>query len=352
MAAKKYQTLDGLRGIAALAVVFYHMPQPFHRAASTGYLAVDLFFLMSGFVIAAAYEQKLAEGWSVRSFMLVRLKRLWPLYALGVAVGVVCFEAVRMVRPDASFAFPHMPLAQAIVLSLLFVPQLVAYGGPAFPFNSASWSLSVELFGNLGYGAFARFLHTRLLVLVTALGFCGIVIVSVKSHGLDAGVSAGHVLPGYLRFLFSFPLGVLLFRLHAAGKLPAIALPAWMPLTATAAALVGFGQSGAIGDVLTVAVLFPAVLAASLSQSNGRRSAGILAWAGAVSYPLYILHPPLVQTLVVLMRGNILPGVLFAFAAAIVLIAAAAERWFDRPLQSWFKRLARPRRAVPASLGG
>jgi peptidoglycan/LPS O-acetylase OafA/YrhL len=145
---------------------------------------------------------------------------------------------------------------------------------------------------------------------------------------------------------------VLLFRLHAAGKLPAIALPAWMPLTATAAALVGFGRAGAIWDVLTVAVLFPAVLAASLSQSNGRRSAGILAWAGAVSYPLYILHPPLVQTLAVLMRGNILPGALFAFAAAIVLIAAAAERWFDRPLQSWFKRLAGPRRAVPASLGG
>lgn len=351
MTSRKYHALDGLRGIAALAVMLYHMPQPFHRIAAGGYLAVDLFFLMSGFVVAAAYEQRLVEGWSVPRFMLVRLKRLWPLYALGVALGVACFEAVRVVQPQAHFAFPHMSLAQAVVLSLFFVPQLSAYGGPAFPFNSASWSLSVELFGNLGYGVFARFLHTRLLVLVTCLGMCGIIIVAVKSNGLDAGVSAGSVLPGYMRFLFSFPLGVLLFRWHAAEKLPALVLPAWVPLGVASVALVGFGQAGAIRDVLIVVVLFPAALLTSLSATAEVRSANIFTLAGAISYPLYILHPPLIQTLTVSMRGNVPLTALVTCGIAVVLLAAAVERWFDRPVQDWFKRGARVRAAVPAPLG-
>jgi peptidoglycan/LPS O-acetylase OafA/YrhL len=350
MAAKKYPTLDGLRGIAAMAVVLYHMPQPLHRAASGGYLAVDLFFLMSGFVIAAAYEQRLAHGWSAREFMIVRLKRLWPLYALGVAVGAACFAAVRDLRPSEAFAFPHMPMAEAIVLSVLFVPQLIAYGGPAFPFNSASWSLSVELFGNLGYGAVARFLSTRTLVAATAIGLAGLVVVALNARSLDVGVSAGHVLPGYVRFLFSFPLGLLLYRLHAAGKLPEISLPAWLPLSLTALALVGFGHVSAVRDVLIVAFVFPAVLVASLSRSVPMRMTGILAWAGAVSYPLYILHPPLVELIAGLSSGSAAPGVLLVCTVAIVLLAAAAERWFDRPIQNWFKRAARPR-PMPASLG-
>ena len=351
MAAKKYQTLDGLRGIAALAVVFYHMPPPLHRVATHGYLAVDLFFLMSGFVVAAAYEQRLVEGWSVSKFLLVRLKRLWPLYALGVAVGVACFAFIRILRPEAHFAFPPMSLASAVILSLFFAPQLIAYGGPAFPFNSASWSLSVELVGNLAYGALVRFIHNRLLVVVICLGLCGLAIIALKSNSLDAGVTAGHVLPGYLRFLFSFPLGVLLFRWHSAGTLPALRAPAWLPLVVTTVALVGLTNASALADVLVVAILFPVILCASLSENLPAGSAKLLAWAGALSYPLYILHPPLIQFVVVLMRGSVPSVVLALLLIALVAAAALAEKYFDGPLQKWLQCNRVARQAVSASAG-
>src|ERR1700761_1914630 len=100
MAGRKFETLDGLRGIAALAVVLYHLPLPLHALAPRGYLAVDLFFLMSGFVVAAAYEERLLSGLSTAAFALVRLKRLWPLYGLGVVLGVFTFSLVRAFRPE------------------------------------------------------------------------------------------------------------------------------------------------------------------------------------------------------------------------------------------------------------
>jgi peptidoglycan/LPS O-acetylase OafA/YrhL len=325
------------------------MPSHF-VARPGGYLAVDLFFLMSGFVIAAAYEQRLVDGWSVSAFMAVRLKRLWPLYALGVVAGVACFEVVRLLKPEASFAFPHMSLMQAAVMSLLFAPQMIAYGGPAFPFNSASWSLSVEVFGNLCYAAVVRFLRTGLLFAITGVGLVGVAIVAMRARGLDTGVSAGHIASGYFRFLFSFPLGLLLYRLHAAGKLPAVSVPAWLPMIVNAADLVGFGPAGGVRDLLIVALLFPAVLVASLSDSFSTRTTKTLAWAGAVSYPLYILHPPLVQMIAVLAPAKASPGVVIVLGGVLVLAAAAAERWFDRPIQNWFKRAAQSRSAAAASL--
>lgn len=334
MAAHKFETLDGLRGVAALAVVLYHLPG--HGAvAAGGYLAVDLFFLMSGFVVAAAYEARLRGGWGAGEFLLVRLKRLWPLYALGVALGVGCFLAIRWAEPEAAFAFPPMSVAAAALLSLLFVPQVAPYGGPAFPFNSASWSLSVELVGNAGYALLARNLSSRLLALSSAIGFAGLALLWWRTGGLDAGVSPGNIAGGYLRFLFSFPLGVLIYRLHATQGLPKLALPAWLPLALAALAFAGWPGS----DLVIVALVFPAILVLSLSDAVPPRLARFFAWAGAVSYPLYILHPPLIELLQRLPRGwwDI------AFVVPIVLLAALAERWFDRPIQAALHRFVQRR---------
>jgi peptidoglycan/LPS O-acetylase OafA/YrhL len=345
MAARKFETLDGLRGVAALAVVFFHFPGPLRAISGGGYLAVDLFFLMSGFVIAAAYEQRLLDGWRTGDFLMVRLRRLWPLYALGVALGVACFLGVRWARPDAAFALPPMPMAVAALLSLFFVPQVAFYGGPAFPFNLASWSLSVELAGNAVYALLVRSLTLRVLVLLSAIGFAGLTVLWLRTGGLDAGVSPGNIEGGYVRFLFSFPLGVLMYRLHAAGRLPKLSAPAWLPLVLTAFAFIGWHGA----DLLIVAVVFPAILMMSLSHEVSPRAGRVLAWAGAVSYPLYILHPPLIQLWQFLPRG----AGDFAFVVGIIALAAIAERWFDRPLQRALHRLVQrpPRERAVAGRG-
>ncbi|MEJ1970367.1 MAG: acyltransferase [Rhizomicrobium sp.] len=331
MAGRKFEMLDGLRGVAALAVLLYHLPHPLHRLAPHGYLAVDLFFLMSGFVVAGAYEERLRSGGlTAGAFLLVRLKRLWPLYALGLVLGVAMFLALRWLRPDAGFAFPAMPVAVAALLSLLFLPQFAAYGGPAFPFNSAAWSLSVELAGNLAYAVLARRLRTGLLAILCLTGLGGLILIAARTGGLDVGVAPTSLAGGYVRFLFSFPLGVLLWRLHAAGKLPLFRVPPLLLLAAAGAAF-----AGALPDTVAVALLFPLLAIAARCPVTSPGLARGFAWAGAVSYPLYVLHRPLVDALYVL-DGRIF-GALAVLAGAVAA-AAAAERWFDRPIRSLIRQ--------------
>jgi peptidoglycan/LPS O-acetylase OafA/YrhL len=278
---------------------------------------------------------------------MVRLRRLWPLYALGVVLGVVCFLAIRWTRPEEPFVMPPMPMAVAVLLSLFFVPQVTFYGGPAFPFNLASWSLSVELAGNAVYAFLARSLTTRMVAVLSVIGLAGLSVMWLRTGDLNAGVSPGNIAGGYVRFLFSFPLGVLIYRLHAAGRLPKLSTSAWLPLALTAFAFVGWRGA----DLIIVAVVFPAILMMSLSHEVSPRAGRVLAWAGAVSYPLYILHPPLIQLWQFLPRG----AGDFAFVVGIIALAAVAERWFDRPLQRALHRLVQrpPReRAVAGHSAG
>lgn len=93
----KYQTLDGIRGIAALMIVLHHTGYyfsglPFARS----YLAVDLFFVLSGFVIAEAYSTRLKDGLSCFEFMRIRIIRLYPLYLLGTLLGIIHIAGVMM----------------------------------------------------------------------------------------------------------------------------------------------------------------------------------------------------------------------------------------------------------------
>ncbi|HEY4939929.1 MAG TPA: acyltransferase [Rhizomicrobium sp.] len=335
MAARKFATLDALRGVAALAVVLFHLSGPL---APEGYLAVDLFFLMSGFVVAAAYEERLLQGWSSGAFLLVRLKRLWPVYAAGVVLGLLCIAAIRWLQPGAGFSFPPASLAQVFAMSLLLLPQLVAYDGPAFPFNSASWSLSVELFGNLAYAALARSLRTPILIVFAAAGLAGLVLVAWRTGSLDAGVAYGDLAGGYVRFLFSFSVGVLLHRLHAVGRLPVLTLHWCIPLLGAAASFTALGGVGGMRDIVVVSLVYPAVLVAALHNPVSPRLTRAFAWTGAVSYPLYILHPPVVQAVQVLAAGRYYAAASVVLAVAVVALAALTNRYFDQPVQNFFRR--------------
>ncbi|MEJ0026481.1 MAG: acyltransferase [Rhizomicrobium sp.] len=351
MDGRKYVSLDGLRGVAALAVVLYHLPGPLHALAPRGYLAVDLFFLLSGFVLAGAYEARLRAGLVPGAFLLIRLKRLWPVYAVGVVLGVFVFSLVRALCPEAGFAFPHETMAQAILTSLLFLPQFAAYGGPAFPFNAASWSLSVELFGNLAYAALARTLRAPLLAALICVGLAGVALVALKTGTLDVGVSPSNLAGGYIRFLFSFPAGIALWRLEAAGRLPTMRSPLWLAFAAAAFAFCG-GGGGAARDIVTVVFLFPAILVAARGNPRSARLARAFAWAGAVSYPLYVLHPPLVVALSALASPSALPLASLAVLCGTIAAAALANRYFDRPVQALLRRPPQADAATIPARGG
>lgn len=356
MLKRKYLTLDGMRGLAALAVVFWHAHPLDAWRLNSAYLAVDLFFLLSGFVVALAYEHRFAEGMPALEFLKVRLLRLYPLYIAGVAITAACYLTVYLAaaRTGAPAPWPFGLLIRDLIAALAFVPTKA--GDPAyylFPLNQPAWSLMLELLVNLVYAVALPALTTRRLMAIVALS--GFTLLACAHHygTLDLGWNWTTLWGGVPRVTFSFFLGVLLHRWRA--HLPALRFPAPLILAATCLALATpSGLFGGAGAFLVVVAVFPAIVLAAIASEPPPRLAPLFAWGGLVSYALYALHDPLlVWTTQSLKVAGIDPRrsgwIAYAAIAAIVVVAHAAAQRFDQPLRRRLGSKARALENVTAS---
>src|SRR6476659_5303120 len=137
--AIRYETLDGLRGVGALWVMFLHFAPSFGvPSPSHGYLAVDLFFCLSGFVLSKSYAERLKEGMSFAEWMAVRLIRLYPLYSISIVAGALATMIDGMVGSQLHGSDRLI----AIATGLLMVPSPTWGVMPElFPLNFVAWSL-------------------------------------------------------------------------------------------------------------------------------------------------------------------------------------------------------------------
>lgn len=145
---RNFETLNLLRGLAALTVLVWHLPGTEQKSYWSGYLSVDLFFSLSGVVVAHAYKRRLLEGWRFRRFVIARVIRLWPLYLLGSAVTGVVGIAGAVHAGGAAWMFK--PLVMDAWRSVLLWPRLS--GGAEFPLDPPAWSLLAEFVVNNVYG--------------------------------------------------------------------------------------------------------------------------------------------------------------------------------------------------------
>jgi peptidoglycan/LPS O-acetylase OafA/YrhL len=212
-----------------MAVVFLHLGS---RQFSHGFLAVDFFFALSGFVIAHAYEERFRNGMSFGAFVRVRLIRLYPLMLLGTLIGtVVC--ALQGV--DLGFI--------AYVGQLTWLP--LAVGGTAlFPVNNIQWSLTLEAGANIAHALVLRKLPEWALGVLMAAGLIGLVATAWRFGTLNAGWGHSNWMGGVARLGFSYPLGVLAFRLHQRGSLPNFSLPFPVLAIALLATMVAASSAG------------------------------------------------------------------------------------------------------------
>lgn len=282
MTGTRYTALDGLRGIAAFAVLLHHAHPIFGRdPAPNAYLAVDLFFALSGFVIANAYEKKLQEGLSWSYFLISRIVRLYPLYLLGVGIGIFA-EMARQILGSSETSLLHA--AASTILNLLFLPIPTPEDTILYPLNLPAWSLMCELLVNAAYAFVAIWLRTRYLV--TILIISGVILtILVLLFGANHGFHAFDALIGITRCVFSFSLGVLLWRTRP--QLPS--LPSWT-LGVTLLAILLFPVSGGITDLAFIFVLSPALI---VLGSNSRHVSRFDEISGASSYPIYAIHFPI-----------------------------------------------------------
>jgi peptidoglycan/LPS O-acetylase OafA/YrhL len=343
-----FTTLDALRAVAAACIVLYHLRVwfPAVRVLDHAYLAVDLFFVLSGFVLAHAYGRDVGAGLSFSRYLAVRAIRLYPLLILAAAVGLVHAAAGNLVAGRGQQTWTALGW---FVLGAASIP-MPAGGGPAgqfFPLNWPAWSLFFELVMSAAFWPIAARLSTlRLAMLVAAAGLA-LVPVALYLGEVTVKRNALFFLAGIPRAAFPFLVGMLLHRLHAARKLPDLRVAALaVCLVAFATFLVPFqrGPWNAIYDVFCIAVVYPLLVIAACERKDAPRLAA-LAWFGRdLSYAVYILHFPLIRLYVLAAEAFGMPARSsqpWYVAGAVGLVLAgsyAAVKAFDNPVR---KRLVR-----------
>ena len=350
-----YPALDGLRGVAALCVVILHRHVWFGLEGwlGHGYLAVDFFFLLSGFVIANAYEGKLAGGMGAWDFVKARLIRLWPLLALGVTIGTIW----RLLALHLDVAIFTAKETWAIFgRGLLILPTLHSRfaNTSAFPFDPPTWSLFFELAINFVYVAIFRFLSTGRLLGLALACLVPLVLLAVKGQGLDAGDTAEDFWLGGIRVGFPFFAGVLLCRFKDLPAFQRIRAPFWVQALVLLAVMntPNLGAAGGVFDLVCAVVVFPALVIAGANTVSSARETKALKLMGDLSYPAYVLHYP-----IYVLMGSLADywgivdytqGALwFAFLSVAVIlgVSQAATLWFDRPVRAWLTRVSAGRKA-------
>ena len=303
--------LDGLRGIAAIVIMLYHSDMVFrtHTPFVRGYLLVDLFFLLSGFVLAVSTEQKLNAGIGAVDFTRQRFVRLWPLVAVGAGVAAV-----------RSLVLGSQPLdlALTLALDLVMIPSL-AGAGPFYRLNGPQWTLFYELLANFLHALLLRRVPTRWLPLIAAV-FGVALIYTVRQHGADTmGVNAPTWKTWWMalpRVGWSYVLGVWLGRIYKGGfRTPALPWPVALALPVAGVMLVpSLPLRMATGDLLFVVPFLPLAMWCVALCRPPQAVMRPLEWLGTFSLPLYCVH----LTVLVSMSE------LFGRAPAVKLAAIAA----------------------------
>lgn len=384
MATRKqqFEILDGVRGIAAISVMFMHflqdLPIPVLQSA---YLSVDVFFMLSGFILTHSYGERLRqEAWR-SEYLKRRVIRLYPMIFIGLTIGFVSLVVMGI---QSSAAFSSGNLAAAAGQNYFLVPYLgrfsvAGFVGAAhhsvpavndpgvFPLNPPAWSLFFELFASVVLIAAIRMKTQNLLRLAYAC--LGAFVVVGWLVGLDndkltvilnQGWSADNFMGGFFRVGYGFLIGVAIGKMHEANL---AARPHWFVaglvkndtmLYVVVLLVVAFPTS--IKGIYALAVLLfvaPAlVYRGAMLAPSGRTIARISAFLGWISYPLYCVHYPIGRLVFAYAPQADTYVVRTAMLAAFLSIVSAAvlAKFVEEPVRSYLgKRMFGNRRAATGS---
>jgi len=311
-ARHRYVALDGLRGLAALFVVFYHAPWPTHFSATqfvqNAYLSVDFFFVLSGFVIAANYAGAIVDAASLRDFLQRRFFRLYPLHLL-VLLTLVALETLKYFARGAiasevpPFNGPNSP-------SLLVESLLMAQGlglENRLGWNPPSWSVSAEFATYLLYGLAATrglLRRDRTMLVLAAAAMIVYFVVAITQQTLDVTYFLGLV-----RSVAGFSLGVAVQRFSpSADRLTEASLWRLAPFVALAAlATLALAKGASVFIAIPLCVALVATLQFDRGGVARLLSTGPMQFLGRTSYSIYLVHMPILYVATILLKR--LPGV-------------------------------------------
>ncbi|MCM1566037.1 MAG: acyltransferase [Dehalobacter sp.] len=363
-----YRILDGLRGVAALMVIWYHLfeafaTSPVDQQFNHGYLAVDFFFILSGFVIGYAYDDRWGKM-TGRDFFRRRLIRLQPMVIMGAVLGTITFLMAGSEMWDGT-QVPLSMVMLALLLHLFLIPALPGAGaevrgnGEMFPLNGPSWSLFFEYIGNILYALFLRRLSTRalqVLVALTAVALATFAIGNFSGFGhLGVGwtLADNNLTGGFLRLLFAFSAGLLMSRIFRPVRVRGAF---WISGLAIVVLLsmpyIGNGEApwmNGIYDALCTIVLFPLLVWLGASGlTTDKATTRVCRFFGDISYPLYMVHYPFMYLFYAWVWKNELSfaqawPVALALLFGIIVLAWLVLKLYDEPLRKYLSKRFSPR---------
>jgi Predicted acyltransferases len=327
----RYEILDGLRGVAAMIVVAFHLFEtyskgPVSQILNHGYLAVDFFFVLSGFVIGYAYDDRWNKM-TTWGFFKRRLVRLHPMVIMGTALGALLFYF-----SDCS-GFPLISKTswQELIMIMLFAFTMlpattkmdIRGWGETNPLNGPAWSLQWEYIANILYATIIRhFSKTMLAIFLVFAAFLTLNltmnwdvlnVLQARNYAAYTVIGGWSLTPdqiciGASRLLYPFFAGLLLSRIN---KLIKVRAGFWWCSLLIAALLVMPRIGGAdkmwmngIYESTTIIVLFPLIVLMGAGSNVSGKSVTVCKFFGEISYPLYIIHYPLVYLQVAWMHNH------------------------------------------------
>ena len=356
-----YEILDGLRGVAALMVVAFHtfeaygVGNRFRQLINHGYLAVDFFFLLSGFVVAYAYDDRWGKM-SQWDFYKLRLIRLQPMVIVGSVLGAALFYFQRSPLFPLIAITPVWKMLVVMVVGFTLIPLLPSMDIRGWqemhPLDGPAWSLFWEYVANILYAVGLRKLSNRALgiFVLLAAGLLTHLAVLGGSGDLIGGwaVDPKNLHIGIARVLYPFFAGVLLMRLgkriHVREAFPLCSL-----LLILIFSLPRFGGpdhlwENGVYESFCVIVLFPVIVAMGAGdQITGRFSTRLCKFFGDISYPLYITHYPLIYVYAAWAKRSHATASLGVAVGALLLltsvtIAYTSLKLYDEPVRAWLRR--------------
>lgn len=362
---KHFEILDGLRGVAAIVVVVFHIFEAFalgkheDQVINHGYLAVDFFFVLSGFVIGYAYDNRW-DKMTFGDFFKRRIIRLQPMVIIGSIIGAITFYS-----QASPTLFPNIegtPLIKMLLVMLIGFTMIpvgksmdVRGWGEMYPLNGPGWTLFFEYIAYVLYAIILRKLPNIVLMIlgVIAGGFLLHFAVTTPNGSMAGGWSLDELQLkiGFIRLLYPFLSGLLLSRLMK----PKQYNQAFLVCSALMVAVLALPRLGGdaawingLYEALVIILVFPLIVFiganGTIKTPKAKKFAKFL---GDISYPIYITHYPLIYIYTAWVFDDVLKGKASYEMSAVmgvavfvlsIVIAYASVKLYDEPIRKWWSK--------------
>jgi peptidoglycan/LPS O-acetylase OafA/YrhL len=338
-----FVVLDGLRGVAAVLVVVFHLMEMVIWNYSKlwighGFLAVDFFFCLSGFVMGYAYDDRIA-GMGLLRFLRARLVRLHPLVVTGAVLGLIAFYANPFgVAPG----YGPGKVALIFAATLFMIPYGVmkerSYN--LFGLNAPSWSLFWEYVANLVFGVALYRIRRGFLLLLTLAAAGLLCWVGHRAGDFSGGWSARNFWDGGARLAFSFMAGLLVYRMG--WRLRTRLGFGLLSLLLVLALVMPYAQGAWVREAVVILIYFPLLVVLGAGASVSPRVERLCKFSGELSYPLYMTHYSVVwiwgdfAQKHKLTLGELGPPVVCG-VVAMVAFAWLVMVFYDKPVRAYLR---------------